>query len=172
MILAVDTSTQWMGIALFDGNSILYEKIWKTSRRHTIELTPAIESAFQDCDTSPDALDAVAIAIGPGSFTSLRIGLAVAKGLALSKHIPIIGVPSLEITARGVPLQDCALICVLRAGRGRLGGNEFGPLVSACRVCLSCRSCALPDSRVGTDRLAGGGRAADSRIRTFHPATL
>lgn len=125
MILAIDTSTQWVGIALFDGALVHYEKIWKTSRRHTVELTPAIQSAFHDCEIAPGKLTAVAAAIGPGSFTSLRIGLAVAKGFALSQHIPIIGVPSLDICARGIPVQASELICVLRAGRGRLAAQQY-----------------------------------------------
>lgn len=125
MILAIDSSTQWIGIALFDGNLIQYEKIWKASRRHTVELSPAIAAAFQECAISAGVLKAVAVAIGPGSFTSLRIGLAVAKGFALSQHIPIIGVPSLEIYANAIPPQEKPLVCALRAGRGRLAAQFF-----------------------------------------------
>ena len=81
MILAIDTSTQWVGIALLDENQIIYEKIWKTQRRHTVELSPAIQSALQDTNHFPSDLSAVAVAIGPGSFTSLRIGLALANSI-------------------------------------------------------------------------------------------
>ncbi|MDO9546234.1 MAG: tRNA (adenosine(37)-N6)-threonylcarbamoyltransferase complex dimerization subunit type 1 TsaB [Pelolinea sp.] len=126
MILAIDTSTQWMGISLFDGSLIIYEKIWKTNRRHTVELSPAIHSALLDTDTDRKDLQAIAVAIGPGSFTSLRIGLAAAKGLCLSLHIPLIGVPSLDITARGIPVQDnIDLICLLRAGRERFAAMKY-----------------------------------------------
>ena len=125
MILAIDTSTQWMGISLFDDHNILYEKIWRTNRRHTVELSPAIEKAFTDTATNPKFLTAIAVALGPGSFTSLRIGLAVAKGLAISLHTPVIGVPSLNITARGIPPQDINLICLLRAGRGRFASRKY-----------------------------------------------
>jgi len=125
MILAIDSSTQWVGIALFDGDMIRYEKNWKTSRRHSVELSPAIASAFNECQISPDSLTAVAVAVGPGSFTSLRIGLAVAKGFALAKHIPIIAIPSLDILAYAIPPQDIPLICTLRAGRGRLAAQRY-----------------------------------------------
>jgi len=125
MILAIDTSTQWMGIGILDGGLILYEKIWKTNRRHTVELAAAIKAAFQDTDTNPKDLTAVAVAVGPGSFTSLRIGLAAAKGFSLSLKIPIIGIPSLNITANGIPSQDTGLICTLRAGRGRLAVLKY-----------------------------------------------
>ena len=125
MILAIDSSTQWVGIALFDGNMIQYEKIWKTSRRHTVELSPAIANAFEECQLFPQDLNAVAIALGPGSFTSLRIGLSIAKGFALAQHIPIIAVPSLDILANGIPVADKPLICTLRAGRGRLAAQVY-----------------------------------------------
>jgi len=125
MILALDTSTQWMGISLFDGSLVLYEKVWKTNRRHTVELSPAIEKALLDTDIDKKDLKGIAVALGPGSFTSLRIGLAAAKGFALSLHIPLIGVPSLDITARGIPAQDIDLICLLRAGRGRFAAMKY-----------------------------------------------
>jgi tRNA threonylcarbamoyladenosine biosynthesis protein TsaB len=125
MILAIDASTQWIGIALFDGNLIQYEKIWKASQRHTVELSPAISAAFQESGTSVNDLQAVAVAIGPGSFTSLRIGLSLAKGFSLSRHIPIIAVPSLDIYANGIPPRNEPLVCVLRAGRGRLAAQRY-----------------------------------------------
>ena len=125
MILAIDTSTQWMGISLFDGCLILYEKVWKTNRRHTVELSPAIANALLDTGREKKDLKGVAVALGPGSFTSLRIGLAVAKGFSLSLHIPLIGIPSLNITARGIPSQDIDLICLLRAGRGRFAAMRY-----------------------------------------------
>jgi len=125
MILAIDTSTQWMGISLFDGCLVLYEKVWRTNRRHTIELSPAIENALRDTGTDKKELKCVAVALGPGSFTSLRIGLATAKGFSLSLRIPLIGVPSLDISARGISVQETDMICLLRAGRGRLAALKY-----------------------------------------------
>ncbi len=125
MILAIDTSTQWMGISLFDGCLVLYEKVWKTNRRHTVELSPAIANALLDTSIDIKDLKGVAVALGPGSFTSLRIGLAVAKGFSLYLRIPLIGVPSLDITARGIPTRETDLICLLRAGRGRFATMKY-----------------------------------------------
>jgi len=125
MILAIDTSTQWMGISLFDGCLVLYEKVWKTNRRHTVELSPAIANALLDTSIDIKDLKGAAVALGPGSFTSLRIGLVVAKGFSLSLRIPLIGVPSLDITARGIPTQETDLICLLRAGRGRFAAMKY-----------------------------------------------
>lgn len=125
MILAIDTSTQWMGIALLQDAQILYEKVWRTKRRHTVELAPAIQEAVQDCGLRIGDLEAIGVALGPGSFTSLRIGLAVAKGLALTQRVPVIGIPSLDITAAGLPVRDIPLIAVLRAGRERLAAQTY-----------------------------------------------
>lgn len=125
MILAIDTSTQWMGIALYQDAQILYEKVWKTRRRHTVELTPAIQSAVLDCGLQIPDIKTVAVALGPGSFTSLRIGLAVAKGLSLTLHIPVIGIPTLDITAACQPVHDKPLIAVLKAGRTRLAACNY-----------------------------------------------
>jgi tRNA threonylcarbamoyladenosine biosynthesis protein TsaB len=128
MILAIDTSTQWMGLAIFNGWQVLYEKIWRTSRRHTVELVPAIKSALVETGLEIRSLISVGIALGPGSFTSLRIGLAVAKGLALSLRIPPVGIPSLDITANGLPLSDKPLLAMLKAGRDRLAVQRYHPV--------------------------------------------
>ena len=125
MILAMDTSTQWMGLALFDGWQIFYEKMWRTNRQHTVELVPAVQTAMEETGIEKSALRAVAVALGPGSFTSLRIGLSVAKGLSLALHIPVIGVPSLDIIANGLELSDKPLIAVLKAGRGRWAAQRY-----------------------------------------------
>ena len=125
MILAIDTSTQWMGLALYDGSQILYEKVWRTNRRHTVELVPSIRNCFTETGIEISSLTAVAVALGPGSFTSMRIGLAVAKGLSLSLHISVIGIPTLDIAAFGQPVQELPLFCVLKVGRGRFAAQEY-----------------------------------------------
>jgi tRNA threonylcarbamoyladenosine biosynthesis protein TsaB len=120
MLLAVDTSTQMMGLALYDGIQTLAESVWMTHSHHTVELAPAIEELFQRSSIKSSELSVVACALGPGSFTSLRIGLAVAKGLALSLHIPIIGIPTLDYLAAAQPVMDIPMLAVLPAGRGRM----------------------------------------------------
>ena len=120
MLLAIDTSTQSVGLALFDGAQILGEMIWQTHNHHTVEIAPAVDDLLRHTGVKPTDLQALAVALGPGSFTSLRIGLAITKGLALSLHLPVVGVPSLDILAAGQPVSDLALAAVLQAGRRRL----------------------------------------------------
>ncbi|MCJ7715939.1 MAG: tRNA (adenosine(37)-N6)-threonylcarbamoyltransferase complex dimerization subunit type 1 TsaB, partial [Anaerolineales bacterium] len=120
MLLAVDTSTQTVGIAIFDGNQILCEESWISRRYHTVELAKAVHSNLSRAGLSVADLHVLAVAIGPGSFTGLRIGLALIKGIAYTNQLPVIGIPTLDITARAVPPRDTRLAAVLQAGRSRL----------------------------------------------------
>lgn len=125
MILAIDTSTSWLGICLYEEPLVLYERTWRTKRRHTVELAPAVAAAMEACGVSFDQLKGLAIALGPGSFTSLRIGLVFIKGLAFAGHLPVAGIPSLDCLAFSQPVSDKPLICVLQAGRGKLAAAHY-----------------------------------------------
>lgn len=127
MLLAIDTSTQWIGLALLHDDLILSEMVWKTRSHHSVELAPAIEQVLKRGGIEPKDLEVLAVATGPGSFTSLRIGLAAAKGMALGLHLPVIGIPTLDIQAAGVPVQNIQLAAVLQAGRGRLAVGWYQP---------------------------------------------
>lgn len=120
MLMALDTSTSQTGLALFDGNRILGEMNWRSHLRQTIELAPAITDMLNRVDITMQAVRAIGVAVGPGSFTSLRVGLSLAKGLAMAGHIPIIGIPSLDVLVASLPVQELPLAAVLQAGRGRL----------------------------------------------------
>ncbi len=120
MLLAIDTSTSWISLALYDGTYILYETTWQSLHHHTVELAPAIDQLFDQTTTSKQQLTGLAVATGPGSFTSLRIGLAAVKGLSMALNIPVVGVPSLDVIAAAHPLDEKPLIAVLHAGRKRL----------------------------------------------------
>jgi tRNA threonylcarbamoyladenosine biosynthesis protein TsaB len=120
MLLAVDTSTQSVGIALFDGNQFLCEESWISRRYHTVELANAVQSNLSRAGLSAADLHVLAVAIGPGSFTGLRIGLALIKGIAYTYQLPVIGIPTLDITARAIPVRDTRMAAVLQAGRNRL----------------------------------------------------
>jgi len=120
VLLAIDTSTAWISLALYDGTYVLSEVTWQSQQHHTVELAPAIEGFFQRSSINCDDLTGLAVAIGPGSFTSLRIGVAVTKGFSLALHIPVVGVASLDVIARAQPLDDKPMVAVLYAGRTRL----------------------------------------------------
>jgi tRNA threonylcarbamoyladenosine biosynthesis protein TsaB len=145
MLLAIDTSTAQIGLALYDGTSVPGEFVWHSGLHHTQELAPALAELLRRVGIKITAVDALGVALGPGSFTSLRVGLAFAKGLVLARHMPIVGIPTLDIVAAAIPLSQSSsgspalpvllhrrLAAVVKAGRGRLalgwydaGENEW-----------------------------------------------
>ncbi|NPA92846.1 MAG: tRNA (adenosine(37)-N6)-threonylcarbamoyltransferase complex dimerization subunit type 1 TsaB [Chloroflexi bacterium] len=122
MLLALDTSTTQIGVALYDGQRVLAEVYWQSGRRHTQELAPLVAEVLAHTGFTADDIQAIGVALGPGSFTGLRIGLAFAKGMALTQKIPLVGIPTLDAVAEAVPVDEAfpTLAAVLPAGRGRL----------------------------------------------------
>jgi tRNA threonylcarbamoyladenosine biosynthesis protein TsaB len=130
ILLAIDTSTRNVGLALFDGTQVLAEYTWNSADHHTVELAPAVQDLMTRVHVNFGSIRAIGVALGPGSFTGLRIGLAFAKGIALALKIPVIGIPSLDILAAAQPPFHLPLAAVLRAGRGRLAVGWYQPAIS------------------------------------------
>jgi tRNA threonylcarbamoyladenosine biosynthesis protein TsaB len=120
MLLAVDTSTVQVGLAVYDGTQVSGEFAWRSSQRHTVELAPAIAELLSRTGLTMDNIHALGVALGPGSFTSLRVGLSLVKGLVLARHLPLIGIPTLDIYAAGQPASKLPLLAAIQAGRGKL----------------------------------------------------
>jgi len=120
MLLAVDTSTAQVGLAVFDGAQVLGEMTWRSKQHHTVELAPAVAELMRRSGLSMQELRALGVAIGPGSFTSLRVGMSFVKGLALACNLPLIGIPTLDIYAAAQPVAKLPLLTAIQAGRGRL----------------------------------------------------
>lgn len=125
MLLAIDTASRLISVALHDGCRLNLESTWHTANNHTIELAPAIQRALTQAQVTAADLTAVAVSQGPGSFTGLRIGLGMAKGLAMAQQIALVAVPTLDILAAGIPAFDGALVAVLQAGRGRICAQRY-----------------------------------------------
>lgn len=125
MLLAVDTSTQQVGLSIHDGAQVLGEMNWRSKNHHTVEVAAAIEEIFKRTGVKRDQLTGLAVALGPGSFTSLRIGMALVKGLALSLHIPVVGLPTHDILASIQPINQYPLCAVIQAGRTRLAVSWY-----------------------------------------------
>lgn len=120
MLLAIDTATRNLSLALHDGVTVVAESSWRTADHHTVELAPQTALLLRRAGLTPDQLPGVAVALGPGSYTGLRIGLGLAKGLALAHNLPLIGVPTFEILMRAQPAREEKALAVLQAGRGRI----------------------------------------------------
>jgi tRNA threonylcarbamoyladenosine biosynthesis protein TsaB len=127
MLLAIDTSTAQVGLALYDGTQVLGEFAWQGGPHHTQVLAPALVELLVRVDVKMDAVTVLSVALGPGSFTGLRVGLAFVKGLVLARHLPLIGIPTLDVVAASVPLSDRKLAAVVTAGRGRLAVGWYRP---------------------------------------------
>ena len=120
MLLAVDSSTAQAGLSIFDGAQVLGEYSWRSNQHHTIELAPAIAQLLRRAGLTMENVQALGVALGPGSFTSLRVGLSLIKGLAFARHLPLIGIPTLDIYAASQPVSKLPLLACLQAGRGKL----------------------------------------------------
>jgi tRNA threonylcarbamoyladenosine biosynthesis protein TsaB len=125
VLAAIDTATSYASLALHDGFQVRAEHTWESLRRHTVELLPRLVAALHQLGLEAERLSAVAVTTGPGSFTGLRVGLAVAKGLALARGLPLIGVPTLDVVAAAQGRDRRPLCAVLQAGRGRICVNIY-----------------------------------------------
>lgn len=135
--LAIDTATDLASVALTTPAGILHERSWHSRRRHTVELAPTVDRMLAREGLAPSGLAGIAVALGPGSYTGLRIGLSLAKGLALGGGSPVLGVPTLDVLAAALAPAVVGprppLWAVLQAGRGRVVAARYpaGPGESA-----------------------------------------
>ena len=120
MILAIETSTPVCAAALVQTGRLLAEINVQTGNTHSERLMPQLERLFLLAGADRAELAALAVSIGPGSFTGLRIGLTTAKTLAYAWGKPIVGVPTLEALAYGCPCADGWVAALLDAQKGRV----------------------------------------------------
>ncbi len=115
-ILAIDSATPVAGLALLKEKSVIREEFVNFKKTHSETLMPMVDQVLRESEISVQDLDAIAVTIGPGSFTGLRIGLAAAKGLSLASGKPLIGVSTLDVLAHNIAFSD-SLICPLLDAR-------------------------------------------------------
>jgi len=132
-LLAMDTATNACSAALWEDGRIVASKFEAMMRGQAERLVPLIGEVLDDAQATWDSLDRLAVTIGPGAFTGLRIGLSTARGLALAANKPLVGVTTLEAVAYAVVLeerQDKNLLVVLDAKRADVYAQLFGPDLS------------------------------------------
>ncbi len=125
MLLAIDTATNRSSIALHDGQTLRGEFSWESVNRHTVTLAPRINNLLAEIGTSPAELSAIAVCKGPGSYTGVRIGMALAKGMALTQQLPLIGITTLDILVAAQPPDPRPLYAILAVGRKRIGYARY-----------------------------------------------
>ena len=120
MLLAIDTATRVASLALYSEGAVLSEQTWLSQNHQTVELVPNIAHMLEGQGATPQTLTGLAVTLGPGSFTGLRIGLSVAKGLALGLKIPLVGIPTLDVLAYAHAPWGLPTWAIIQAGRGRV----------------------------------------------------
>nr|WP_309101637.1 tRNA (adenosine(37)-N6)-threonylcarbamoyltransferase complex dimerization subunit type 1 TsaB [Fredinandcohnia onubensis] len=98
-VLAIDTSNYVLGVAIVDEEKVIGEVITNLPKNHSVRVMPTIEQLMKECGIKPKELERIVVAMGPGSYTGVRIGVTIAKTLAWSLQIPLVGVSSLEVVA-------------------------------------------------------------------------
>ncbi len=125
MLLALDTATRLISMALHDGQAVVAESTWHSANNHTVELAPQVALLLRRAGLEAGKLRGVAVALGPGSYTGLRIGLGFAKGLALAQNLALVGVGTYEGLLRAQAPRPEPVLAVLQAGRGRVLAARF-----------------------------------------------
>lgn len=123
-LLAIDTSSEQVGLALTDG-AAMAEVTWPAGRQQSMVLMGAIASLLDRVRLSKSDLGAIGVAVGPGTFNGLRAGIGTAKGLALGAGLPVVAVGTLAATVWPVLAPGRVAVGVAAAGRGRVVSARF-----------------------------------------------
>jgi tRNA threonylcarbamoyladenosine biosynthesis protein TsaB len=119
-LLALETATLAGGAALLDGGRLVGESRLNIALTHSERLMAVVDRLLLDCGWAVADLQALAVSVGPGSFTGLRVGAATAKGLALALEIPVAPVPTLDALAATLPFAEAPVCPLLDARKGEV----------------------------------------------------
>ena len=125
LVLGIETATMTGGVALANDERVISEYTLNVRTTHTARLMPALDQVLRDSSVDKREIDGIAISIGPGSFTGLRIGMATAKGLALGLDIPLLGVPTLDALAYNIPFAMYQICTILDAKKKEIYYSLF-----------------------------------------------
>lgn len=97
--LGIETSNVPLSIAVMNGDEVLAEEVMTTKVNHSVRAMSAVERVMAAAEVKPSDLDAIAVTEGPGSYTGVRIGVTIAKTLAWTLHVPLVGISSMRVMA-------------------------------------------------------------------------
>lgn len=120
LILGIETATERVSVALGGHAGVLGLVEIDRGRRHAETLVPAIEFVCRQADVTLDEVGTVAVDVGPGLFTGMRVGIAAAKAIALAQRVPMVGVSSLDLLAFGVHWSERVVAAVIDARKGEV----------------------------------------------------
>ena len=145
LLLAFETSAKAASVALFDGTRLLGEQYQNTGLTHSQTLMVMAQELLSQCEKTPQDVEAVAVANGPGSFTGVRIGVAAAKGFTWGAELPLYGVSTLEAMALGLGMYDGIVCPVMDARRSQVYIALFRMEQGKCVRLTEDRAIALED---------------------------
>ena len=121
-ILHIETSTNVCSVAVSEDGKVIFDKADRTGNNHAEALGSFVDEAMSFADSHAIPLDAVAVSSGPGSYTGLRIGVSMAKGVCYALNLPLLSVPTLELMCvpvllRNEEIEDEALLCPMLDAR-------------------------------------------------------
>jgi tRNA threonylcarbamoyl adenosine modification protein YeaZ len=132
-LVAIDTSTRFAGVGVLksgDDGEIRTKSSWRSNQNHGRELMPAIVESLRELEMEPKDLTHVAVALGPGGFSAVRVGISAALGLVVSKQLPVLGIPTHEIEAHpymAEVTETAPLYSLIPAGRNEISWSRSAP---------------------------------------------
>lgn len=125
-ILGLESSAKSASVCLMRSGSILARAFQHTGLTHSRTLLPMVKSLLENSERTMDDVDVIAAAVGPGSFTGLRIGVSAAAGLAWARNLPCAAVSTLEAMAQNLAhLEDTVIVCAMDARRSQIYNALF-----------------------------------------------
>lgn len=166
LLLGIDTATTRVSVAIAEGGVVLGAVSLSGGRRHAEQLAPAIQYLRDELGVSFRQLAAIAVDVGPGLFTGLRVGVTTAKVMAQALRVPVVGIPSLDLVAYPLRYSNRLVVAVLDARRREVFSASYRPVPGGLQR-VSDYEVRTPTELVaeleaGTDELllAGDGVAA------------
>ena len=191
MELSIDTSTRYAGVCLSQDGRVIVSRSWYSRQNHTVELLPAVYDLLKEAAATVRDLECVFVAIGPGGFSALRVGLSTAKGLCAGLNVPLVALNTLDVEAEPYRDQDLLVCALLDMGRGEAAAAYYAQrggdwqkttperIASPNTICdgvakpvLFCGEGVAIFGEALTERLGGLAVLADQSTPTRSPATL
>ncbi len=119
-ILGLDTATLCGSLGIIDDDEVVAEYALRREETLSARLLPAIQALLAEAGVDLNDIDGIAISLGPGSFTGLRVGLSAVKGLALATEMPVAGIPTLDALACNLPFTPYQICPLLDARKGQI----------------------------------------------------
>ena len=155
MLLAIDTSTRYAGVALAENGRVVSSRSWWSAINHTAELMPATSQLLGVASVAVNDLEGIVVALGPGGFSALRVGMSVAKGLALASGKPLVGIGTLDAEAQPYWQSGLPVCALLDAGRNEVSSAHFDTDGQRTREDLICLPEELIPTLAGTNLFCG-----------------